>query len=496
MGRWYRRVVPLVLVPALLALAGCTRFGGTLNRPEDPVVLDGSGLPKLLGTAPAHVVGFAWDGSQWHQIPVQVDERDLVNPGQILNRPSNIWPTLSGTSTPFKILVYTPPANPGPGYTSWDTYTPHDSDPTFDANDQVSLLANDTGKQAGAGAGAPTGVDASTVEQVTVSDPLGSGGVGYAYLYRSATLTGGGAGTTGVQYTFSLDSGDYKATYKMGTASNAPNNVNGPNPEQSVVQTPTYRLTYGDRWLNDGLSITTGGAATTDVLERGRAQVTGAGCARTEDSFDEVWSALPYEAGFIVNVSGPVRAIRSHIGTNSGTYTVLTDVFYPQREDSTTDLRVHPIPGVAVFDDFTTGLTGLKYSDDQTNGVPIDGVPDAVATAHVPQWQMVSGTPGSIVTARTAPNIAGLVASTYYLDQRPANPLPCTGDDTAWGQNGEQVLGPGGGALPCTDPTICAGAIPLTSTRFRYYEGPNLSRSTAATLAQHAQTPVQVSVSG
>src|SRR5690349_18259738 len=105
MGRWCRRVVPLIVVPALLALNGCTRFGATLNRPEDPVVLDGSAVPKLLGTAPAHVVGFAWDGSQWHQIPVQVDERDLVNPGQILNRPSNIWPTLSGTSTPFKILA-------------------------------------------------------------------------------------------------------------------------------------------------------------------------------------------------------------------------------------------------------------------------------------------------------------------------------------------------------------------------------------------------------
>ena len=61
-----------------LALSGCTRFGATLSRPSDPVVLDGSALPKLLGTSPMHVVGFAWDGSSWHQVAVQVDERDLV----------------------------------------------------------------------------------------------------------------------------------------------------------------------------------------------------------------------------------------------------------------------------------------------------------------------------------------------------------------------------------------------------------------------------------
>ena len=102
----------LLLVPALLGLAACTRFGATLTRPSDPVVLAGSRLPKLLGGDPMHVVGFAWDGSAWHQIPVQVDERDLVNPGLIYHRPTNLWPTLAGTTTPYTMLVYTPPAAP------------------------------------------------------------------------------------------------------------------------------------------------------------------------------------------------------------------------------------------------------------------------------------------------------------------------------------------------------------------------------------------------
>ena len=106
------------------------------------------------------MVGFAWDGSAWHQVPVQVDERDLVNPGQIYHRPTTIWPTVPGGGA-YKMLVYTPPATLSAGYTSAPTYTPSDSDATFDANDEVSFLANDTGKQAAGSVAAPAGVDAT-----------------------------------------------------------------------------------------------------------------------------------------------------------------------------------------------------------------------------------------------------------------------------------------------------------------------------------------------
>src|SRR5450432_1116391 len=91
----------LVVVPVLLGLTGCTRYGATLSRPSDPVVLAGSALPKLLGGDPMHIVGFSWDGSAWHQIPVQVDQRDLVNPGQIYHLPTSSYRPLYGTSTPY-----------------------------------------------------------------------------------------------------------------------------------------------------------------------------------------------------------------------------------------------------------------------------------------------------------------------------------------------------------------------------------------------------------
>ena len=89
-------------------------------------------------------------------IPVQVTGSDYVSPGQIYHLPPSSYPTLYGTTTPYKILVYTPPPTLTAGYTSNATYTPADFDPSFDANDELSFLANDTGEQAGSSAANPT----------------------------------------------------------------------------------------------------------------------------------------------------------------------------------------------------------------------------------------------------------------------------------------------------------------------------------------------------
>jgi hypothetical protein len=499
MTRRWRTFSVIALVPGLIALAGCTRFGASLSRPGDPVVLDGSAVPKLLGATVSRVVGFSWDGS-WHQIPVQVDERDLVNPGQLLHRPTGSW-AKKADGTNFTILAYTTPSAASPGYTSWTTYTGADSKPWFDSNDQVSFLADDSGQQAPAGTAAPAHTVAGIREEVKATDPLNSGAVGYVYLFASnrASLTGGSAGTTGVAYDFSLDSGSYTATYKMGTGALAPNNVAAMNPEHSTITTSAYTLEYGDRWLNSGATIAGGTPAGTSMLERGRFQFAPGVCGRSEDTFDGA-ATNPYEGGFVANISGPVRALRSYIGANSGQYTVNTDIFYPQREDTITDLRVHSIPSIMGFDDFTTGVAGMKYSDDQNSNVPINGVPDTIAAAHPAIWQMVSGGVGSIVTTHSlATNISGLSLSTYYLDQNPASPAPCTGDNAAWGQNGIRIDGPGG-SIPCTDPTRSecgAGVVKsFVASRYRYYQAPNLSTSAAAALSNRALAPLQVTVTG
>jgi hypothetical protein len=109
---------------------------------------------------------------------------------------------------------------------------------------------------------------------------------------------------------------------------------------------------------------------------------------------------------------------------------------------------------------------------------------------------MVSGAQGSLVTVRYLDtDISGLDATTVYEDRNPASPAQCTGDAAAWGENGMNLTSPVG-SVPITDPTLTATPANLVLTRYRYFEGPNLSPSNAATLSSEALTPIQTSISG
>lgn len=482
-------------VVATTALAGCnTRYGSNLKRPSDPVVFDGSQVANLHGAAPQHIVAFSYDGSAWHQIPVQVDERDLVNPGVIQHLPTGNYPKLSGTSTPYEILVYTPPPTTSAGYSSWDTYTPPDRDPGLDANDEISLLANDAGRTTDAVA--PAGVDATSRTPLHLTDPI-DGHTGTVYLFTSPTLTGGSAGTTGVHYTFSLDSGDYRSTYRIGPSALAPNNANGPNPEHSTVTTPSYTAGFADRWLNDSLTINLGGASRTDLLDRSKYFATKVSCGRTEDTFD---ATLGYTGEFVANISGPVRAIRSVMGANSFTYTVATDVFYPNRQDSTIELRGHAgMPGFGSADDLTTGLAGMTYSDPANTAVPIDGVADAVTPITAasgsplpPSWQVVSGPAGTMITTHTlTTDITGLAVTSTWTDK--SGSKNCTGDSSTWGQAGIEINSPVNN-VPVTDPTLSATPAHFTTQRTRYFSGPDFPVEDASALDVRSHTPITVTV--
>jgi hypothetical protein len=109
---------------------------------------------------------------------------------------------------------------------------------------------------------------------------------------------------------------------------------------------------------------------------------------------------------------------------------------------------------------------------------------------------MVSGAQGSLVTVRSVQtDISGLNVATVYEDSNPASPPQCTGDAAAWGENGMNVTSPTG-SVPITDPTLTATPATLVLTRYRYFEGPNLPATTAASLSAQALTPIQTTVSG
>jgi hypothetical protein len=202
-----------------------------------------------------------------------------------------------------------------------------------------------------------------------------------------------------------------------------------------------------------------------------------------------------------------VRAIRSYIGANSYKWTVNTDIFYPDRHDTLTELRGHAgLPGYGSADDYLTGTTGLTYSDPVNSGVVIDGNTDNVtpityttptSPSNVPpMWQMLSGTHGTVVSVRTLDtDISSLNVTTVYEDQNPASPAQCTGDAAAWGQDGENVTAPSG-SVDVTDPTLTATPATFVAHRYRYFESPSTTTKTASLLDQQARNPVQVTVAG
>ena len=187
------------------------------------------------------------------------------------------------------------------------------SNPNIDPNDEIVFMAKDAG-------GAGPAVRAarrvwSTAPACRCGSPTRStaGAVGYVYLFRHTGGLSPGAGKNYVTYNFNLLSGNYKTTYKL---------QDGPNPENSLVSTGKYTHHFGDRWLSDRLTITVQGGSGADILDRHKALFAPGNCARSEDTFDDA------EGAFIVNKDGPVRAIRSYVGANSGPSTERTHIFY------------------------------------------------------------------------------------------------------------------------------------------------------------------------
>jgi len=105
----------------------------SLNRINDPVVVNGAQLTSLTTLQPSQIVGFKFTGS-WVQIPIQIDERsllDIVSPYGPLAVGSGIPPS----PTNPKILFYC----------DANTYIGNDSNPLFDNDDELVFMVKDAG---------------------------------------------------------------------------------------------------------------------------------------------------------------------------------------------------------------------------------------------------------------------------------------------------------------------------------------------------------------
>jgi hypothetical protein len=442
---WPLGAVVWILLAAVLAEAS------SLTRERDPVVLVGENLTSLLGLPVDRVVAFRYQGG-WEQIPVQIDERKLVDFGVVYNQ------------APIGVVTL--------AYADPNTYTGADTDPNLDTDDELACMAGDAGDQAPPAGAAPAGVIASSGLEVEMVDPL-DGGQGFVYLFETPGSLSPGAGLDYVSYTFKLLAGPYIPNYKM---------AQGPNPEDSEAGSALYRTHFSDRWIRDELNVTTPGSSGADILDRHKNMFGPGNCARTEDTFSDA------EGAFFANKDGPVRAIRSYMGANSGPLTQREHVFYEGRQDISTFLRVHSIGGVMDVYDYSPAASGITYYNDlNTAGVLVDGSPDVVSTGAI-LWEMVTGSQGSlIVAAALETDISGFAYTSYYSDNTTPSVEQCTGDDFEFATSGAWV----NHGIPNTDPSLGAFNT-LTGRRIVYYESPGQTPSAAARRYAQATTPLEV----
>jgi hypothetical protein len=486
---------------ASIGLAG-SASAAPLDRAGDPVVLKGSDLGDLLGIAPDDIVGFAWNG-HWEQIPVQADERHTISARQLYPETPSVGYIDPGDPylPSFDIEVYADPK----------TRSGADADAAFDADDEFAFMGGDAGSDAPADVDPPSDVDGSSGVKVTVEDPV-SGGNAAVYLFKKTGDLAPGAGKDYVDYDFKLtnlaDGQTLKDDYGY---------IHSTNPEDSTVNTSNYALHSVDRWMEDGLRVKAGNSTAADILDRETAQAFLNQCGRSQYTFSGRWTEdtdpsndghTDDEGTYVAAIDGPVRAIRSYMGANSGPYTQREHVYYADQEVNTIFLRVHVMQDLYSWTDYSEAAIGMTYRD-QNNmaGVPVDGTPDSLVpittgdiTAGNFAWQQLSGPQGTVSTVMgSETDIDDPDFGSYYLDDSTptgAKEVQCRGDGKSIGASGFGILGMKGIPItPNTDPRNPNGFNNLKVQRTRYFGPPSDGVAQAEDYAARVAKPLAASSS-
>jgi hypothetical protein len=484
-----------------IGLAGVAN-AAPADRGGDPVVLKGSGLGDLIGTEPGKIVGFKWDG-QWTQIPVQVDERHTISARQLYPDEPKVGYIDPGEPflPTFDIEVYADPK----------TRSGADEDPMFDADDEFTFMGGDAGSDAPADVDPPSGVDGASGVKVAVDDPVG-GGSAAVYLFKSTGDLDPSAGKDYVDYDFKLtnltDGQTLKDDYGY---------IHSTNPEDSTVKTADYELHSVDRWMEDELKVKTGNSNGADILDRETAQAYLNQCGRSQYTFSGRWTEdtnpsnntdTDDEGTYVAAIDGPVRAIRSYMGANSGPYTQREHIYYADQEVNTIFLRVHLMQDLYSWTDYSDAAIGMTYRDqNNTAGVPVDGNPDSLdpittddITAGNFAWQQLSGPQGTVSTVMgSQTDFEDPAFGSYYLDDSTpvgSNEVQCGGDGKSIGASGFGILGVGGLPItPNTDPRNTGGFGHLTVQRTRYFGPPSDGATQAANYTDRVEKPLAASAS-
>jgi len=507
---------------ALLLVLGSAASAPSL-RYLDPVVITGAEVPTLLGCEECvdRLVAFSWTDGAWSQAPLQVDERHVQDFYNIKGGECRLY------NRNMKSLMY---ADQG-------TYSGLDEDDTLDKDDEIVFMARFVGEQSD-GKTAPEGVLEGIMEELEVMDPVTDSSLGFMYLFLSDGSLDQSAGNPLIEYVFNLttinDSGsnDYFDVYNFGASLDGVDHPSIQNKEDSYFQSPNYRRHFAENWNSDNLNIFSGDSTGEDLLAHQEFQFKKDNCGRCTSTF------MHGGTGFIANKVGPVRAIRSWVGANSGTITQRETVMYEQREDLTTYLRVHGIPGVMDYITYTEDLPMVFHNCNNEEGITVDGVhEDDTFDSDFCPWEFVTGRAGSLLRTYQLdtdlgdylgiPNelIPDMVMESWFYDNRvpeeikiksglaihPNNFHQCstklTSQKAAWGTHGVKLKSfvPG---IPNTDPNRVNIHTPVTChnpglddsvnklgiTNNYYYLPPGLDTETAKQIYQGATTPLTVRI--
>jgi len=376
----------VTLAVALLPLAaGPALAEGTVDRSIQPVLLSFSQIPDLVGRPLSEVGVFRYDPQTdaFEPIPFQIDER--------------LYHTFNeGVGNEFTELIY-------------DVLGLDDG--ILDVDDELAVVFGDAGVPDPGNAPWPAGADPHRFAiSVTDTRPGSPDGTRWVYLY-----TGVGLETSPTSY------------------------VSWPVSPATAISTDKFALGFTGRWLLTSYRLLPPCGTGVDLIDRfkGRADTT------TTIQSEEVWDQASMFLGGIV---GPVRAIRYVQGAASGTNTLHWDLVYPSTWVRHIKLRVHPLNSVRLYFDWLPLTNAVFYSPQALTGVPLDGVPDTVASV-APGWNVVASDDGGLaVVFDVPPSPLYSSATSYYRDDR--NYDDAVGvlaypddDDSAYGNHGFTVSG-------------------------------------------------------
>jgi hypothetical protein len=360
--------------------------------------------PPAVGIPANEIAAYRWDGAQFVEIPVQVDQMYPY----CLSNPNSDFGVYSGTDME---LTY-----------AWDVESwkkiagicsaeyPLGEGPlpdpvaTLDDDDELVFMAIDAGAQAPVGAAEPAGATDSQV--LVLTDPLDPATLRFVYLFRK---TGGSSFTAANGYVdyardanadeyidrYSFSSGDPEqvGSSNTGYGPNLAGTVCVPTPAHAstdrfprdgvTVSTDAYRWRASGRWMIRGMQVAKPGQPGVygpDLLDRwkGRAFQQAPDSTISLVGFEDEQVNWEANASLLGERRGPVRAIRETWGADSGTNVTKTEAFYRDVITYRYHVRVHPIPpdGLYTSWDYNRAVASTYYNVLHPDGVAIDGVND------------------------------------------------------------------------------------------------------------------------